>query len=129
MSADSFHHSVEEEIRSKKKLYSFKDFVSCVEKRAESIIMEPEDFFDFKNEKGSGKDIECPLLNSLSVIKFLKGSTKMFFKKNFDDEFQQGEFLKKKIRKSLRDNHVMYPGKGGARGINHAKKEDILSKL
>ena len=128
MSADSFHHAVEEEIRAKKNLYSFRDFVSCVEKRGKSVIMKPEDFYDYKNEKGSGKDIKCPLLNSLSVIKFLKGSTKMYWKNDFYDEYQQGEFLKKKTRNSFK-NYQKYAGKGGARGITHTKKEEILSKL
>ena len=44
MSADSFHHSVEEEIRSKKRLYDFQDFVDCVNNRGSADIMKPEDF-------------------------------------------------------------------------------------
>ena len=64
MSAESFHHYVEEEIRSKKRLYDFQDFVDCVNNRGSADIMKPEDFFEDVNEKGSSKDVICPLLQN-----------------------------------------------------------------
>ena len=114
MSADSFHHLVENEIREKKRMYHFDDFVNCVENCGVAIQMKPEDFIDYRNEKGSGKDVNCPLLQKISVIQSI--------------EYEESEFLMKKTRKAWQSWRE-YPGKGAARGITHSKKVQILAKL
>ena len=97
MSADSFHHQVENEIRKKKRLNDFKDFSMCVNMRGKSIEMQPSDFIDYKNDKGTCKDISAPLLTNVSVIKFKKDSTHMFWKESFiDDDFKDTEFFEKR---------------------------------
>ena len=131
MRADSFHHTVEDEIR-KKILYDFQDFVDCVNERGNAVTMETNEFYDFKNEKGSGKDVQCPLLKTVSVIQLRNGSAKLFWKESFNEEvFKESEFLKKKTRKVFAENseYTQYAGKGGKRGITHKKKEEILLKL
>ena len=129
MSADSFHHAVENEIRVKKRMYDFDDFVKCVENCGVAVLMKPNDFFDYMNEKGSGKNINCPLLRKLSVIQFRKYSSKIFWKNNFsEDEYQESEFLKKKTQRAFL-NWKPYPSKGQARGITHSKKVEIVNKL
>ena len=55
MSADSFHHQVEEAMRQKKNLYDFADFSQCVSKSGIVIEMTVDDFFDFRNNLSSGK--------------------------------------------------------------------------
>ena len=130
MSADSFHHSVEEEIRKKKSLYDFDDFVECVQNQGIAIVMNAESFSDFKNEKGCGKDIKVPYLKNICEIQFRKGSTKIFWKESFEETVhRESEFLKKKSRKEFIYKWKPYPRKGEARGIEQKKKEDILSKL
>ena len=62
------------------------DFVNCVENCGVAIQMKPEDFIDYRNEKGSGKDVNCPLLQKTSVIQSI--------------EYEESEFLMKKIRKA-----------------------------
>ena len=39
--------------------------------------MQPRDFYNYKNEKGSAKDIQCHLLKSLWIIQFRKESIKI----------------------------------------------------
>ena len=46
-------------------MYDFDDFVKCVENCGVAVLMKPNDFFDYMNEKGSGKNINCPLLRKL----------------------------------------------------------------
>ena len=129
MSADSFHHLVESEIRTKGKLYDFDDFVDCVDKRGTAIQMESNEFFEYENEKGTAKDIKTPLLKDISVVQFRRASTKMYYKNRFDDdEFKEAEFMKKKSRNKFK-KWTLYKSKGEPRGILDSKKEDIIKKL
>ena len=110
-------------------MHDFDDFVKCVENCGVAVLMKPNDFFDYTNEKGGGKYINCPLLLKLSVIQFRKFSSKIFWKNNFsEDEFQASEFLKKKTQRAFL-NWKPYSSKGPARGITHSKKVGILNTL
>ena len=92
----SFHHQIEENIRRKKKLYDFNDYVECVEKGGMSIEMKSEDFLDISSGKSSGKDVRCPRIADISEIVFKKGNTKMFWETSFSDTtYQSSEFLQK----------------------------------
>ena len=90
-----------------KRLYDFQDFVDCVAKRGSAVFMNRDDFIDDSNEKGSGKDVRCPILSlslfivtilqKVSEVQLRKGSTKLYWKQDFDDlQYKQIEFLKKK---------------------------------
>ena len=128
MSADSYHHLVEEEIRKKKRLYN-QDFVDCANKRGVAVQMVPEDFFDYKKEKGCGKDIKCPYISDISVVQFRRGSTKLFWKSSFlEVDFLGSEFLELKTRKRWMTWNLC-PSKGKPRGITLSKKVEILRKL
>ena len=96
MSADSFHHQVEEAMRKKKNLYDFADF-SRVSKSGIAVEMTVEDFFDFRNNLSSGKDTFYLYLKDVSVAQFRKGYTKIYWKEShLDTDFEQGEFIMKK---------------------------------
>ena len=51
MSADSFHHQVEDKIRRKKYPHDFNDYVDCIDSAGKALLLKPEDFFDFKINK------------------------------------------------------------------------------
>ena len=97
MSADSFHHQVENGIQEVKKLYDFQDFVRCVESKGTAVLMESKDFVNFRNEKSIAKDTCYPKIAEMSQVHFKKMSTKIYWKCSFDfgEEFQFGEFLQK----------------------------------
>ena len=52
MSADSFHHQVEQNNRNKRKSYDFNNYQhNCVEGSGTAVQMKPEDFKDLKIRK------------------------------------------------------------------------------
>ena len=129
MSADSFHHQIEENIRRKKKLYDFNDYVECVEKGGMAIEMKSEDFLDISSGKSSAKDVRYPRIADISEILFKKGKTKMFWKTSFGDTtYQSSDLLQKKVQERY-NKGTPSRGKGPARGINLQKKNDIIKKL
>ena len=129
MSADSFHHQVEQNIKQRKKLYDFKDFVACVGKSGIAEEMSPLDFFDFQNNLSSAKDTNYPYLRDIAVVVFKRGETKMYWKQRHSDQsFKSGEFLTKKFRDQVNKCRPIHQ-KSGPRGVNSLKLDDIISKL
>ena len=47
MSADSYHHLVEEGMNEKKNIYDFQEFVDVLKINGEAIVMKSSDFLDF----------------------------------------------------------------------------------
>ena len=86
MSADSFHSVVKSNMRSKRNLYDFQDFVNCISNNGKAVEMAPADFLDFKNKLSVGKDTKYPHLKDISVVQFRKGSTEIFWKVNHNDD-------------------------------------------
>ena len=68
MSADSFHHQVEDKIRRKKYLYDFNDYIHCLTSAGNALLMRPEDFFDFKSYQSKATDTNYPNLSEISEI-------------------------------------------------------------
>ena len=128
MSADSFHAQVEKAMREKKNLYTFKDFEDCIEMKGKAIVMSTDDFFDLKKHQSSGKDTNYPKMREIVEVKFCRGSTKMYWKTGFNDEYQSGEFLQKKFREQIKRNTAVAK-KGGPRGVLTAKKESIVKNI
>ena len=129
MSADSFHAQVEKGMRKKKNICDLDDFIKIVDSKGTAVEMTHLDFYLFENGVSSGKCTHRPLLSSVCSCMFKKGSSKMFWKTSFDDqEYQSGEFLKKKVAASLLKG-VLVPVQRGPRGISATKKQDIIDKL
>ena len=128
MSADSFHHQVEKAMREMKNLYTFKDFEDCVEEKGKAIVMSEDDFFDFKKHQSTAKDTNYPQMKEIVEVKFCKGSTKMYWKTGFNEEYQSGEFLQKKFREKIIRNATAAK-KGEPRGVQTAKKESIIKNI
>ena len=128
MSADSFHAVVESNMRSKRNLYDFQDFVDCVSKNGKALMMNPCDFRDDQSKLSSGKDIHYLLVKEISVIQFRKGSTQMYWKTNHsDDVFQEGEFLQKKHRPVIMKGFDV-PQKEGPRGVTIQRNKTFCPK-
>ena len=86
MSADSVHSMVEKGIKKKKKLQDYQDLVNVVNEKGEAILMKYYDFF-FKIEKNVSKcAAEKAKLESVQVVRFVKGSLKLQWKKSYDEE-------------------------------------------
>ena len=86
------------------------------------------DFFDFaKGVSQSNYTREKPKLEQVQVIKFERGSIKMFWKESHKSEsFKSSNFLQKKYERNIgKDfNRVMPP-----RGVKSDKKENMMKVL
>ena len=87
MSADSFHHKVEKAIRQKRRVEDFQDFVDIIDCCGKALVMNFDDFFDFPRGVSQGKYAEGkPKLEDVVVVKFERGSDKMFWKTRHTDQ-------------------------------------------
>ena len=84
MSADSFHHQTEKEMRSKKNVYDFDHFGKIIQSKGSKLPMTEEDLYDWENGLSQGKfALSKPLLCNVQVVMFKKSETKMFWKKSY----------------------------------------------
>ena len=129
MSADSFHARVESELRRMKNVYDFEDFVAAINQHGIAVSMNVEDFSFWENGASSAKFTVKPILADVSVVQFRRGYTKIFWKTSMDDdEWQVGDFLKKKTASLLLGGY-RFPSRSSPRGIPQNKKNEIESKL
>lgn len=52
--------------------------MECVDSAGKMSVMAAEDFFDFRNQKNSGKDTNYPKLAEISEVQFRNRETKTF---------------------------------------------------
>jgi len=130
MSADSFHHQIEKEMRLKKNVYDFEDFEKIIQSKGCKLPMTEGDFYDWENGLSQGKYASSkPLLCKVQVVMFKKSETKMFCKEGYhQEEFQSCTFLKKKIEAKIKQGKLP-PSRREPRGIPTSKKNDIVGKL
>ena len=69
VSANSFHHLVEKEMRKMKCSYDFDDFISCVSNKGKALILDYPNILLFKNGANQGKFTNKPLLESAQCVK------------------------------------------------------------
>ena len=139
MSADSFHHRVEKQSKIMKNLYDYDDYVECIRRVGNAILMEPADFRDWSKDISYGKVSKetRTILQSVSVIQFRKGDPCMYFKNNFEEkEFSKTDFLKKKTKETMsavfsgEESHSgLIPKVCRIKGIDKDKKQGILMNL
>ena len=96
MSANSFHHQMKKEMRSKKNDYDFDDFEKIIESKGCKLPLTEGDFYDWENGLSQEKfALSKLLLCSGQVVMFKKSETKMFWKESYlQEEFQLCIFLK-----------------------------------
>lgn len=132
MSADSFHHGVELEMKRRNggKIYDFAEFHDVVGKsnsgNVDVIAMDNSQVRAYKAGQAQSKLKKASVtLSSMKVIQLRRGSMKLFYKTSHDDaEFQPLDFLKKTFE-LVKPPQLREVG----RGIPAAKKADIVTKL
>jgi len=131
MSADSYHAKVESSLRKAKNVYDYNDFATVVERPGAKVInMEYNDFVLWKSGVSTAKFTKKPTLSDVHEVMFRRGSTKMFWKLNMDDDvYDEGEFLKKKTAQEHMSQLQSYESRTKPRGISSKKKDDLVAKL
>lgn len=130
MSADSFHHQVEMALKSKKKVYDFPDFCDCVKAANSGRVlvkqMRIEDFStwpDYASQAALKKIKPRPYLSEMTVVKVVRGSYKLMYKNDFEDDFTEIDVIHKKCAKT---GCPKPPPRQNCRGICLKKKEQLL---
>ena len=81
------------------------DFIAVINATGNVKEMKCTDFIMLKNGASQGQYTDKPLLKDIQKVKFVRGSTKMFWKPSMDEgDNQLGEFMggkKKLIKKAL----------------------------
>ncbi|CAH0731341.1 unnamed protein product, partial [Brenthis ino] len=132
MSADSFHHSVEQSLRKKGKIYDFRDFVNAVTQslksgKVVSKIMEVTDFYNYKSHVAQNKvkDKEGNRVYLRDIVEVLvqRGKHCLFYKKDFNETDYRHMFCLKS--KTL----PIFSQRTGPKGIDLQKKHNIIKQL
>lgn len=134
MSADSFHHQVEQSLKKMGKVFDFDDFKSAVNNANSSKVdvkdMTINDFFDWKDFSSKYKIQRInpkPYLQDMSHLLFKEGEYVMWYKNNFlDDDFVKLNFL---IAKYFKDGVPKPSSKQDCRGISEMRKNSLILKL
>lgn len=134
MSADAFHHQVEQALKRKKKVYDFQDFHTCVQTansgNVEVIALELKNFFNWKDSTSQytlNKINPRPYLHNMVQVEFKRGKTSLFYKHKFEDQEKiELNFLNANYQK----RGLTKPNcKETARGISVTRKETLLKRL
>ena len=80
MSADSYHLLVEKGLRDRRNVYDYQEYVEILETEGEACILNYEDFQDVpRGVSEHSKFTEGkPMLDKISVVKFERGTSKLF---------------------------------------------------
>ena len=112
MSADSYHHLVEKAMKAKEKVYDFLEFVECLNVDGKAVIMNHDDFLDVPRGVSQQSKFTAgkPLLNNISIVKFQRGSTKLYWKKDYEEnDYREAEFLQKKLAMQVNTGKLVHP--------------------
>ena len=108
MSADSFHHQVEQSLKHQKKTYDFEDFVKAVgagnKSRVDVKFMNYFYFYlwiDYKSQQKLHKSSNRVLLKNVVSIKAVRNKFILYTKFNFEEEYAELDFLKNSVMKVL----------------------------
>ncbi len=131
MSADSFHHGVEQEMRHRPGgvVFDFDDFLSVVansnSRKVEVVELKNENIRAWMDGHSAAKTKKMPRLAELKVMQLRCGSRSMFVKKSHGEEdFIELDFLQKKFNPSVPT--TLRPQDWG---VEEAKKTEILKNL
>ncbi|XP_044024086.1 uncharacterized protein LOC122862640 [Siniperca chuatsi] len=131
VSADSFHHGVEQEMKRRPGgvVLDFQDFSSVIASsdsgKVDVVELQNEDIRAWKAGHSMTKLKNAPHLAEMAEIQFRRGSRRMWVKLSHDqEEFTPLDFLMKKT--SLDIPEQLRPA---VKGVGRQKKADILTKL
>ncbi|CAG0896652.1 unnamed protein product [Cyprideis torosa] len=134
MSADSFHHLVEQGLGKREKVSDFQDFKEIVDTASKSgitdtIMMDHTAFRKWPNDKIlRGKSASIPTLRTLKVVEFRQGTTNIYWKKDFDADFSESPFLTPRFALGFQEGYLP-PERTAPRGIPQRKKDVIIKTL
>ena len=137
MSADSYHHMVELAMNEMGNVYDFEDWLDSLGRSGQALILEGSDCLLIKKGLSQGKHTSIPYIEDIQQVKFMMGSSKLFWKENMEDnEYSCGEFLQLRLTKMIEKEVIWpsYPQKyeknaSGCRGIPQSKIKGIQDKL
>ncbi|KAJ8349295.1 hypothetical protein SKAU_G00244250 [Synaphobranchus kaupii] len=131
MSADSVHHGVELEMKSRPGgvVYDFEDFLSVVgnsnSRKVEVVELNTEGVLDWMDGHSTIKGRRMPKLADMKVVQLRRGSRSMYVKRaHGEEDFIECDVLQKKF--SLQIPTTLRPED---KGIEEAKKKDIIKTL
>lgn len=129
MSADSFHHGVEQQMRNRPGgvVFDFEDFISVVassnSRKVDVVQLQNANVLDWRNGHSTAKvkKAQTPKLGEMSEIQVRRGSKNLFYKlSHIETEFTELDFLTKKF--SLKVPTLLRPQD---KGVEEVKKRDI----
>lgn len=135
MSADSFHHCVEVQLRKAKRCYDFQDFVNCVRAASKNTLVKTMQFNDFRKWddhcskcllKNKKHNSEYPYLQHISKVSTVRGSYLLRYEKDWDGEEKTMNFLKQTIMKK---GFPVAMSKNSPDGISIEKKDELIKVL
>lgn len=131
MSADSFHHGVEQEMRHRPGgvVFDFDDFLSVVansnSRKVEVVKLKNDNIRAWMDGHSAAKTKKMSRLAELKVVQLRRGSRSMFVKKSHGEEdFIELDFLQKKFNPCIPT--TLRPQDWG---VEEAKKTEILKNL
>ena len=131
MDADTRHGHIEKCMKRKRDTYDLDDLADVMRnsnRRNEVSVLVPQHFRDWpaENKTRSARGQIIPLLRSIVQVRFVRGSSELLYKTDFDGQEQSVKYLKKDAEKALR---VLPPPRLVSRGVSSAKKAKLLEKL
>ena len=134
MDADSIHGHVEKAMRRKKDVYDMDDLVEVMKnsnRRNDVHVLTPQNFRDWpaENRSRTVKGQSIPLLRTIVQAKFVRGTSRMFYKTDFDDVDEKSVNFLKQVASSDKNLASMPPARQCNRGLSSAKKAGIIEKL
>ena len=103
MSVDSYHHMVGKSMAEMGNLFDFEDWVNALNQHGEALVLDGKECLNIPRGVSQGKHADSkPYIANIQQVKFLNGSSKIFWKGNMKDEsYQESEFLQKKYMKMI----------------------------
>lgn len=136
MAADTVHAAITKKIKKAGEIYDFDDFVQKIKssrKNIEVAVLTHKDMIVFSNDSKLAFPKGFNIQN-LKVIEFRRGYVSMFAKNDYDGEFKEIHFLKRKEAQKLLNEiangntdllHSL-PREDDSRGISEIKKRELL---
>ena len=109
------------------KIFDFEDFKQVINQKGIAIEPQYHEFYEIPRGVSSAKFAEKkPKLKEIQVVQFIKGPKKIFWKNDFQSDYDSAVFLQRKILQLIDNNEYFerYP-----EGVNQEKMDDILLKL
>ena len=103
--ADSYHDLVE---KAMKNIDDYGDFVAALNKNGVGLIMDSSDFMNIP--KGHSNTGGCPKVSDIKVCKFIRGSTKIYWKMDYNESsYKLAEFMQKKLAVNVIKSNASFP--------------------